>query len=126
GQDPGAIVHLAGPAGVGKETLAATLAAQLDRPLLVVERGLLAQATPTLPSIVFREAMMQRAVVYWEDLDGWLSGRAPALQQAMKRVLSNDACWLFSAGRDDWQHHCPLGRRPIVELAVPVPCAEQL
>lgn len=126
GQDPGAIVHLAGPAGVGKETLAATLAAQLDRPLLVVERGLLEQATPAMPSIVFREAMMQRAVVYWEGLDGWLSGRAPALQQAMKRALSNDARWLFSAGRDDWQHHRSLGRRPIVELDLPVPRAEQL
>ncbi|MEZ0471116.1 AAA family ATPase [Luteimonas salinilitoris] len=126
GQGPGAIVHLTGPTGVGKETLAATLAAQLDRPLLVVERGLLEQATPALPSIVFREAMMQRAVVYWEGLHGWLSGRAPALQQAMKRALSNDARWLFSAGRDDWQHHCSLGRRPIVELALPVPRAEQL
>jgi hypothetical protein len=123
---PGPIVHLTGPAGVGKKTLAATLAAQLARPLLVVERGLLQQATPALPSIVLREAMMQQAAVYWEGCDDWLSAGNPALQQAMKCALSAQPRWLFSAGRDDWQHHCRLGRRAIVEIALPVPRAEHL
>lgn len=122
----GAIVHLVGPAGGGKQTLAATVAAQLDRPLWVVGHGLLEQATPTLPAIIFREAIMQRAVVYWEGLDGWLSDRNPALQHAMKRALLAYQPWLFSGGPGDWQHHCSLGHRPVVEITLPAPRAEQL
>ncbi|KAB8198672.1 AAA family ATPase [Lysobacter maris] len=125
-QGPGAIIHLAGPAGCGKKMLAATLAARQRRPLLVVERALLELATPGLPAIVLREAMMQRAAVYWDGLDDWMSGRSPPLQHAMRQALADYRPWLFSGGCDDWRHHCRLGRRPVVEVSVPTPDAAQL
>lgn len=122
----GAVVHLCGPAGAGKETLAATLAAQSGRRLLVVGSGLLLQATPVLPSVLLREAMMQQAVLYWEGLDEWFSDRDPGLRQAMQRALANYHQSLLSSGEDAWRHHGPPGRKPIVEVAIPASDAAQL
>ena len=100
------LFYFQGPHGVGKESTAAALANELGLGLLVVDgEQLLAteeRAFATTIRLIGREALFQKALLYWTDFDALLSDerrgwRALLFAQLTERpgitLLAGDALW---------------------------------
>jgi AAA+ superfamily predicted ATPase len=121
-------VHLQGPRGVGKRAVALEVSRLLGRPLLVVRSAILA-AGPTdrrqdLLRLVTREARLQGALVYWDDVDALVADdREPNLGTFLTE-LEADGGVAILAGHSPWPAREPAGR-PFLRVTLPVPVAAQ-
>ena len=120
GQVPGpCVLYLQGAYGAGRRTAAAAF----GRPLLVVAgRGLAAAEAgefTELARLIWREARLQGALLYWEDFDVLLAGEDDARLTALLRLLEALPGPAFLSGSLTWE---PAGdRRGLRFLRIPFP-----
>jgi len=123
------LIHLTGPAGVGKQAVASALCHARGLKLLVVRMDrLLAEPLSGLAghlALIEREAHLQRAAVLLEGVDS-LQGEAqrPALM-VCRDALEESRAICFLAGEDVWDNAAPPFARRYVHVAVRRPDAAQ-
>ena len=117
------LVHLRGPHGSGKRALAASAAAELGLPLLVVNAERLSApfAGTETAELVAREAFLQPAVLVLAGFDALLAEDAERRQllAVLLEALAIFGRFTFVLGRERWR---PQDRPPgtlLVEVAVP-------
>ncbi len=101
----GVILHLVGPAGTGKKTVAQALCRSLGKSLLLVDvAGLLVEgAAPAM--LACREARLQGAILCWDRLH-LLAGDGPKNQEAAAALFSaikNQPGITIIAGETPWR-----------------------
>jgi SpoVK/Ycf46/Vps4 family AAA+-type ATPase len=101
------IVHLRGPYGVGKQSTAQALCKDLRMRALIVD---LTQLTydgdgsgARIFDLVQREAKLQRAAVYWKNLDALLAEDKRAVCTAFLSALANRPALTFLASEGPWE-----------------------
>ncbi|WAS91033.1 ATP-binding protein [Nannocystis punicea] len=103
----GLLVDLVGPAGSGKQSWARALGAELGLGLLVAHAPGLFAAGPAEAarrlSTLAREAVLQRAAVYWEGLDELAEADQAAAQDAVLGSDSHPRRLTFVAGPRPWR-----------------------
>ena len=119
------VVHLSGPAGVGKQTAAAALCRDRGMKLLVVRVDrLLSEPVSGLVAslaLVEREARLQRAAVYFKGVDALQGEAQHAALVIFRDALDRGEAACFVAGEDTWDSAAPLCARRYVHIAVPRP-----
>jgi SpoVK/Ycf46/Vps4 family AAA+-type ATPase len=127
GGAPAPVVHLTGPAGVGKQSVAAALCHEQGLKLLVVsmERLLPDPLTGLAASLrlVDREAGLQRAAVFFKGVDALQGEPQRAAMAVFREALTNGEVTCFLAGEDTWENTSSPCARRYVHVAVPRPSA---
>ncbi|WP_198655022.1 AAA family ATPase [Streptomyces geranii] len=123
--DDGLVVYCQGPYGVGKQSAASACSLRWNAPLLVVSADLLAER-PTeefaaLVALVDREARLQGAVMYWEDIDALLGEQARPRLSLLLSALAAHPAPAFLAGNTAWEPSDPPGGITFVRLEFPAP-----
>jgi hypothetical protein len=136
----GAVLYLQGPYGVGKETLAEALCAERGVSLLVVELDRLLAAHSahagddetfeTVLDLAAREAVLQRAALYWQGFDALLEDDRRARRARFLARLDDGAAGehrrlAFLAGQTDWEPADALHEAGFVRVPVPLPGAAE-
>jgi SpoVK/Ycf46/Vps4 family AAA+-type ATPase len=105
--DVGLVLYFQGPYGVGKQTTAEALCQMLGVGLLVVdgERVLHndAEAFATTVRLLAREALFQRAALYWSNFDALLGDDRRPWREALLRMLETRQGVTFLAGEAVWE-----------------------
>jgi hypothetical protein len=101
------VLHLLGPAGVGKKTTAASLCRAVGRPMLVVGVRALAAAPPERCAFLFRlaqrEALLHDALVCWDGFDALLADTHAAERATFVRALAEAGAPAFVTGEARWE-----------------------
>lgn len=123
------ICYLHGGVGVGKHTVAALLCqAANDKPLLTVDLALLPPGPAVLEPLlrlVYREATLQNAAVYWAHFEKLLADDQTA---ALRVFLAAAERWpglTFLASQLAWQPTQVLTGNRFVSLTLPIPSANE-
>ncbi len=103
-------LYFRGSTGAGRRRTAEAAAANVGARLLTV--GLADDGVADLFPVIFREALLQGAVLYLDDLDALPADRRPALAEA----LAGHTGVVILAGGKDWR---PLDGPPLGVLEVP-------
>ncbi|MGH3930787.1 MAG: ATP-binding protein, partial [Pseudonocardiaceae bacterium] len=121
--DEDLVLYCQGPYGVGKKTAAAACCQSWGAMLLVVSAELLAgrpfEEFITLVSLVDREARLQSAVMYWENVDALLGEK-----QHLALLLSTLAAYpgpVFLAGDTTWEPADAPDAMTFIRLEFPAP-----
>jgi MoxR-like ATPase len=105
--DGGAVLYLKGPYGVGKEMTAEALCGELGLRLLVMDGDrLLATDNATFETILDlagREAVLQRAALFWRGFDLLLAEDCAARRGRFLAALEERQGLTFLAGATDWE-----------------------
>ena len=100
------LVHLQGPAGVGKLTAVKAMCAHTERPLLVVSADeLVAADRATFMQVVrlaARAATLRGAALYWDGVDELSPPEKRALRVALLAPPAPRPCITFLAGSSSW------------------------
>ena len=119
------VVHLTGPAGVGKQSVAAALCRERGLKLLLVRMDrLLSEPVAGLVAslaLVDREASLQRAAVFFKGVDALQGESQHAALVVFRDALVRSEATCFLAGEDTWENAAPLCARRYVHVAVPRP-----
>ena len=125
-EQPGPLLQLVGPRGSGKKTLARALSKDLAKPLLIVDIGG-SQESESPPEklvrLAFREALLQNAVLYWENFHLLFNDDSQhrALQQAMYREFSQRFQLTIIAGEVPWRLDQGLEELSMFTVHLPLP-----
>jgi len=131
--EPGAVLYLQGPYGVGKQAAAQALCRELGLGLLVVDgEGLMSNeqlAFEQAVTLAAREALLQNAAVYWQGFDALLAEDQGARRRTLFRILASHPRLSFLAGNVTWepaggQHRQPspgTQDRPFLRIPFPQP-----
>src|SRR5262249_41034446 len=123
--DEPAIIHLRGPYGAGKQSVAEAVCRDLGRRLLVVDvtkmPGDKDGGRPTLFDLVQREVTLQGAAVFWKHFDALLVEDRKAALAAFVDALASRPALTFLAGEVRWEpsESVRAGRLARVELTRP-------
>lgn len=124
------IFYLQGPYGVGKQTAAEALCAELGLSLLVldVERALRNSEQPfeRLVRLSGREAWLSGSALYWDGFDALLADERQEERKALIQVLEGHSRLVFLAGASAWVPVDALHNRPFIQVELPRPtCPER-
>jgi SpoVK/Ycf46/Vps4 family AAA+-type ATPase len=123
------VVHLSGPAGVGKRTLAAAMCRERGLAVLVVNlERLLTEAPAALAgtlALIAREARLQRAAVLFDGLDLLRSEAQQSALAVFRDSLARAQSACFLTGESDWDSGASFCAQRYVHLALPRPDAVQ-
>ncbi|WP_327343111.1 AAA family ATPase [Streptomyces europaeiscabiei] len=119
------VVYCQGSYGVGKQSAAAACARRRNAPLLVVSADLLAERPmeefTALVALVDREARLQGAVMYWENVDALLGEQARPRLSLLLSTLAAHPGPAFLAGDTAWEPADPPQGMAFVRLEFPSP-----
>ncbi|NOS87742.1 MAG: ATP-binding protein [Methylococcaceae bacterium] len=119
----GAVIHLAGAYTVGKQGIAETLCLQAGLNLLKVDiDSLLANKDAGLGNVlrlIIREAMLQRAAIYWLNFDNLLDQPVKSQLSVFIRCWQDCPTMLFLAGNLAWQPPCEMRNTPYLRIELP-------
>jgi hypothetical protein len=119
------LLYLQGPRGVGRRTVAEACCRALDRLLLIVDGKRLAASAveefAMLAGLAAREARLQAAVTYWEDIDALLADGDDARLAALLSVLEAHPHTTFVSGSAPWEPGGALRDVTFVRLTFPSP-----
>lgn len=105
--EAGLILYFQGSYGLGKQTTAEAFCRELGVGLLVVELERLlrteAEEFETAIALVYREALLQGAAIYWEGFDGLLAEDKAAWRNVLLRQLEKRRSLTFLAGDTIWE-----------------------
>jgi DNA-binding SARP family transcriptional activator/AAA+ superfamily predicted ATPase len=123
--DDGLVVYCQGPYGVGKQSAASACSLRWNAPLLVVSTDLLAERPmeefAALVALVGREARLQGAVMYWENIDALLGEQARPRLSLLLSMLGAHPGPAFLGGNTAWEPSDPPGGMTFVRLEFPAP-----
>jgi AAA+ superfamily predicted ATPase len=125
----GLVVHLRGPHGAGKRSMAQVLCQELKLHLLVADvdqmlRELEGRFSNAVP-LFLREARLQNAAVYWTAFDALLTEpHRPALSPFL-RELENSTGLMFLAGELPWTPFRQLRSLHYQSVTVPSPTSAE-
>jgi SpoVK/Ycf46/Vps4 family AAA+-type ATPase len=123
----GAVIHLCGPYGVGKQQAAEAICRARSQPLVTVQSGLLAEREVEelehAIALVLREAVLQPAPILWKEFDTLLDEKHRTRLQHFIRRLAGSGVISLLAGERPWQPHEGFGGYPFVQLNLPRPDA---
>ena len=123
--EPGLVWYFQGPYGVGKQTTAEALCHELGMGLLVIDgERLLNQREGDFPeavSLAVREALLQRAALYWQGIDLLLEESKGPLLEALLKELEEQPGLTFLAGNTTWEPADALRQSPFVRIEFPRP-----
>ncbi|WP_327396842.1 AAA family ATPase [Streptomyces phaeochromogenes] len=123
--DDGLVVYCQGPYGVGKQSAASAWSLRWKAPLLVVSADLLAERPmeefAVLVALVDREARLQGAVMYWENVDALLGEQARPRLSLLLSTLAAHPAPVFLAGDTAWEPSDPPRGMTFVRLEFPAP-----
>ena len=102
------IVHLRGPYGVGKQDTARAVCKDLSLCLLVVDLARLAcdvegAAAVKIFDLIHREARVQRAAVYWKNVDVLLGEDKKAIRLSFLGALADRPRLTFLSSEGPWE-----------------------
>ena len=121
------VVHLTGPAGVGRQSVAQALCHERGLKLLSVRvERLLSVPVASLAeslALVDREAGLQRAAVFFRGMDALQGEPQQAALAVFRDALAAGAAICFLGGEDTWENAAPLCAGRYVHVAVPRPSA---
>jgi SpoVK/Ycf46/Vps4 family AAA+-type ATPase len=122
------IVHLQGPGGVGKQSLAQAVCAHYGRVLLRVDLDLLMLCEQELEAklrLAFREALLLGAGLYLDRFDSLLSEetRARFLLRTVPRILAESGNLVFLGSEKSWRPTAWSPGMDFYVIAVPMPDA---
>ena len=119
------VVYCQGSYGVGKQTAAAACCRRWGAVLLVVQADLLAghpvEEFATVLTRIEREARLQGAVTYWENVDVLLSEEQSAQRALLLSALAASPWPAFLAGDTTWEPADAPDAMTFVRLEFPVP-----
>jgi SpoVK/Ycf46/Vps4 family AAA+-type ATPase len=122
----GIVVCFHGPAGVGKQTIAATLCREFTVPLLVVDvAGLLrvACSPDTAVRVLFREAVLQQSALSFDHFELLLAKdeRVRPYRDAFLAQLAQFSGLTFLNSEKSWQPARILHHKSVIRVDIPVP-----
>lgn len=121
------LTHLTGPAGVGKQSLAAALCRTRHQPLLVVRVDrLLAEPAAGLAAslaLVEREARLQGAAVLYKGIDALQAEAQQAARSVFRDALDGGGALTFVTGAEPWDDALPSQARTCLHVPVRRPDA---
>jgi len=101
------VFYCQGPYGVGKRAIASGVSQQLRLKLLAVKgQYLLETALATFQSLltlIYREAQLQQAAVYWQDFDQLLTDEQRPKLEHLKGIWGEPSQITFLAGNQSWE-----------------------
>ena len=124
--DAGVVLHLVGPPGAGKKTVAKALCHDLGKNLLVVDCAILLtseQAAGSVANAAYREAMFQDAILFWDNFH-LLSGddsKQQVAQAALIQGLEAGAALIILAGEKQWRAPADLEQQTVLAVELPRP-----
>ena len=105
-RESGILLYLKGPYGSGRQATAEALCRELQLNLLVVDGRRLAGSDEAgfqdLVQLAAREALLQRAVLYWSGFDALLTDEKNAWRAALLRAFDSLHNFGFLAGESAW------------------------
>lgn len=121
------VIHLTGPAGVGKRSVAEGLCRERALNLLVVRLDRVASETAASLvaqlALVEREARLQQAAVYFGNVDALRGESQHATLAAFRDALERSEAVTFLAGESVWEGTTPPCTQRYVHVVVPRPDA---
>jgi hypothetical protein len=125
GEAAAPVIHLTGPVGVGKRSVAEGLCRDRGLGLLVVRLDRFASEPPASLvaqlALVDREARLQRAAVFFGNVDALRGEGQHAVLEAFRDALERSEAISFLAGETVWEGTSPPCARRYVHVAVPQP-----
>ena len=126
GQREGIVLYLQGPTGVGKQATAEALCGELGIPLLVVDVGHLLNGDLSFEAaarLLFREALLQRAGLYFDRFDLLLAeeGKVRHYRQTVIEELERSSGLIILAGGTGWEPSGAFYRKTFVRVELPYP-----
>jgi len=125
-QCQGAVFCFHGPSGAGKRMTAEALSGGLGLPLLIIDVAhMLATDLPidSALQLVFREAALQKACLYWDQYDLLLAGDKNV--EAYRYSILEESRYLpgvvFLSSQVSWEPPGGLVDRPFLKVELPVP-----
>jgi SpoVK/Ycf46/Vps4 family AAA+-type ATPase len=118
----GFIWHLYGPLGAGKRTCAAALCHHLGLKLLTTDCSRMLEANQPsgmLAKLIFREARLQNAAIYWDNFDILATDDSQRLFHIVAGEFQSCPCLVFLAGNNAW-HPIDIPC-PYLQVAFPMP-----
>lgn len=115
----GLVFYFQGSYGVGKKATAEALCQDAGCPLLIIDVGrLLAEETnfEIVTRLIFREAKLLGAAIYWEKFDLLLAEDKKLYLNSAINGLGNCSCLNFLAGELPWGRGDILHGTPFVEI----------
>ena len=125
GQSESPFFYFQGPYGVGKQSTAEALSRETGRRLLVVDGERLLNgeeaAFEAAVRLAVREALLQDAVLYWDDFDTLLADERLAWRTVLLRTLEEQPGPAILAGNSPWEPADVFQTRPFVRVEFPRP-----
>ena len=125
----GLILYLQGPYGIGKQTAAGALGRELGQGLLVVHGEELVEAGAATfeeaVQLIFREALLQGDVLYWEGFDALLSSERRSELSMLLRALEGRQGLAVVAGQATWEPADALRANTFVRVEFPRPASAE-
>jgi ATP-dependent 26S proteasome regulatory subunit len=120
--------YFKGPRGTGKKTAAEAVCCEMDRPLYVVEMAKMPAAGPAaeLVPLVFREGRLQKAALYFENIDILFdeeTGKDPVFPSLIEE-LENYPEMVFLSGEKVFKDGDALLEKPFININFPLPTPE--
>jgi AAA+ superfamily predicted ATPase len=118
------VCYFKGPFGSGKQTAARTLSRELGLSLLTVNVPMLPadiKEFSTAISLVFREALLQDAGVYWKDFDTLLADDKKVRMHTLVSALPESSTLNILGGSMNWDLCVTDLEKPGYKISFPVP-----
>ena len=122
----GVVLHLVGPSGIGKKTVAKALCHGLGKGLLVVDCAILLaseQGVGSFAIAAYRDAFFHDAVLCWDNFHLLLGGdsKQQAARSALIQGLSPCSTLTILAGEEKWRAPAALEQQTLLTVEIPRP-----
>lgn len=123
------IFYFHGPVGVGKQHVAGMLCREVEQPLLVVDGERVLNASELdfafATRLIVREALLQGAVLYWNDFNALLAADHPASRDTLLRILAEQPMRSILSGDTAWEPAHENGELPFIQVGFRRPSYRQ-